>query len=51
MELGWVGWPTVALIIVACWSLVVFAVVRIFRGDRGQWSPLSPSRPRSDVDP
>lgn len=44
---GWVGWLTVALIIVACWSLVGFAVVRIFRGD-GASGPHSVPR---DHDP
>lgn len=32
--MGWGGWIAMALIMVAFWSLVVFGVVAIFRGDR-----------------
>lgn len=29
---GWVGWLVMALMMVAFWGLVIFAVVAIFRG-------------------
>lgn len=32
--MGWGGWVVMTLTMVAFWSLVVFAVVAIFRGDR-----------------
>jgi putative membrane protein len=32
--LGWGGWIVMTLAMVAFWSLVVFGVVAIFRGDR-----------------
>lgn len=32
--MGWGGWIVMTLIMVAFWSVVVFAVVAIFRGDR-----------------
>ena len=32
--MGWGGWIVLALTMVAFWSLVVFGVVAIFRGDR-----------------
>lgn len=32
--MGWGGWIAMTLIMVAFWSLVIFAVVAIFRGDR-----------------
>lgn len=32
--MGWGGWIAMTLIMVAFWSLVVFGVIAIFRGDR-----------------
>ena len=32
--MGWGGWIVMTLVMVAFWSLVVFAVVSIFRSDR-----------------
>lgn len=32
--MGWGGWVVMALTMLAFWSLVVFGVVAIFRGDR-----------------
>lgn len=32
--IGWGGWVVMTLIMVAFWSLVVFAVIAMFRGDR-----------------
>lgn len=31
---GWGGWIVMTLTVVAFWSLVVFGVIAIFRGDR-----------------
>ena len=42
--MGWGGWIVMTLIMVAFWSLLVFAVVAIFRGDRDARS--APQRPR-----
>lgn len=33
-DMGWGGWVVATLTMVAFWSLVVFAVLAIFRGDR-----------------
>lgn len=32
--MGWGGWIVMTLTMLAFWSLVVFAVIAIFRGDR-----------------
>jgi putative membrane protein len=32
--MGWGGWIVMTLTLVAFWSLVVFAAIAIFRGDR-----------------
>ena len=34
--MGWGGWIVMTLTMVAFWSLVVFGVVAIFRGDRAE---------------
>lgn len=33
--MGWGGWTLMILTMIAFWSLVVFGVLAIFRGDRG----------------
>ena len=43
-DVGWGGWIVLTLIMVAFWSLVIFGVVAIFRGDRDT-QPANP-RPR-----
>lgn len=42
--MGWGGWIVMTLTMVAFWSLVVFGVVAIFRGDRDARS--APQQPR-----
>ena len=43
-DVGWGGWIVLTLIMVAFWSLVIFGVVAMFRGDRDT-QPANP-RPR-----
>ena len=43
--MGWGGWVVMTLTMVAFWSLVVFAVVAIFRGDREIEQDQSPRGP------
>jgi len=45
--LGWGGWIVMTLTMVAFWSLVVFGVIAIFRGDRERRSV----RPPGERDP
>ncbi len=45
--MGWGGWIAMTLIMVAFWSLVVFGVVAIFRGDQERGSKRLPA----DQDP
>ena len=40
--LGWGGWIVMTLTMVAFWSLVVFGVIAIFRGDRERRSVQPP---------
>jgi len=42
--MGWGGWIVMTLIMVAFWSLLVFGVVAIFRGDRD--TRFAPQQPR-----
>lgn len=46
-DVGWGGWLAMALVMVAFWGLVVFAVVALFRGgtktsDSGSEGPADP---------
>jgi putative membrane protein len=34
--MGWAGWVIMAVTALAFWALVVFAVVALFRGNRGE---------------
>ena len=43
--MGWGGWVVMTLTMVAFWSLVVVAVVAIFRGDREVEQDHSPRQP------
>ena len=47
--MGWGGWIVMTLIMVAFWSVVVFAVVAIFRGDRDARSGPQQSRGRDPM--
>ena len=40
--MGWGGWIGMTLLMVAFWSLVVFGVIAIFRGDRESSSSRAP---------
>ena len=40
--MGWGGWIVMTLTMVAFWSLVVFGVIAIFRGDREARSDQMP---------
>lgn len=40
--MGWGGWVVMTLTMLAFWSLVVFGVVAIFRGDRENRTPQVP---------
>lgn len=41
--MGWGGWVVMTLTMLAFWSLVVFGVVAIFRGDREDRTTQVPS--------
>ena len=43
--MGWGGWVVMTLTMVAFWSLVVVAVLAIFRGDREVEQDQSPRQP------
>lgn len=43
--MGWGGWVVMTLTMVAFWSLVVVAIVAIFRGDREVEQDQSPLQP------
>ena len=45
--IGWGGWIVMTLTMLAFWSLVVFGVIVIFRGDR----EIRTSQGRSERDP
>ena len=47
--MGWGGWVVMSLTMVAFWSLVVFGVVAIFRGDRDSRPALQQPRERDPV--
>jgi len=44
--MGWGGWIVMTLIMVTFWSLLVFGVVALFRGDRDTRSAPQQSRER-----
>lgn len=41
---GWIGWLVMTLTMVAFWSLVIYAVMSIFRGTQRAGEPLSGQR-------
>ena len=45
--MGWAGWLVMAVVGLAFWALVVFAVVALFRGNRGE---TNYSRPGENYD-
>ncbi len=49
--MGWGGWIAMALLMVAFWGLIIFAVVAIFRGTTRTTGPTDPSAPAGHRDP
>lgn len=51
-DFGWTGWIVMSLSMVAFWSLVIVAVVLLFRGtsERGQANREMPRTTRSPLD-
>ena len=54
-SVGWGGWLAMALVMVAFWGLVVFAVVALFRGGANSSNsqstdPANPADPRRILD-
>jgi putative membrane protein len=54
-NVGWGGWLAMALIMIAFWGLVVYAVVALFRGGApssrsGSTDPADPTDPRRILD-
>jgi len=54
-NVGWGGWLMMALIMVAFWGLVVYAVVALFRGGvtssrSGSTDPADPTNPGKILD-
>ena len=47
--MGWGGWIVMTLIMVTFWSLLVFGVVALFRGDRDTRSAPQRSRGRDPM--
>lgn len=47
--MGWGGWIVMTLIMVTFWSLLVFGVVALFRGDRDTRSAPQQSRGRDPM--
>ena len=47
--MGWGGWIVMTLIMVTFWSLLVFGVVALFRGDRDTRSAHQQSRERDPM--
>ena len=43
--MGWGGWVVMTLTMLAFWSLVVFGVVAMFRGDRENRTSQAPREP------